>query len=81
MWKNELWPVKSKELTTDITDTNMDELDSDLEQCLKDWTDLSNEYAVSTYFLILKWFVSLWWKYDSSNYFTEFLVPHFFFKF
>ena len=48
MWKNELWPVKSKELTTDITDTNMDELDSDLEQCLKDWTDLSNEYAVST---------------------------------
>ena len=25
----------------------MDELDSDLEQCLKDWTDLSDEYAVS----------------------------------
>ena len=23
----------------------MDELDTDLEQCLKDWTDLSNEYA------------------------------------
>ena len=22
-----------------------EELDSDLEQCLKDWTDLSNEYA------------------------------------
>jgi hypothetical protein len=25
----------------------MDELDSDLEQSLKDWTDLSHEYAVS----------------------------------
>ena len=28
----------------------MDELDSDLEQSLKDWTDLSHEYAVSKIF-------------------------------
>ena len=29
----------------DLTPNN--ELDSDLEQSLKDWTDISNEYAVS----------------------------------
>mgnify|MGYP001187314745 CR=1 FL=1 len=29
-------------------DSMDEELDSDLEQCLKDWTDLSNEYAVNS---------------------------------
>merc|ERR1712223_267634 len=29
----------------DVTTSSKMELDSDLEQCLKDWTDLSNEYA------------------------------------
>merc|ERR1712004_614140 len=35
------------ELFKNFEDVNSmdEELDSDLEQCLKDWTDLSNEYA------------------------------------